>query len=99
MTSLTITKVEITESTAENERPKLRQLPENATLTKPLPDHDVRRAISDVVTRADVGYALDLITMVQLKARLAADTGERLTLDEFADALGWPDELAQLRSE
>lgn len=74
-----------------------RKLPENASLTTPLPTEEVRQAISDVVARADRGYALDLVTVLQIKARLSADTGERLSLEAFASQEGF--DLAELRSE
>ena len=41
------------------------------------------------------GDLYDLITVLQIKARTAEDTGERLTLDEFAGLEGF--DLAQLR--
>lgn len=72
-------------------------LPESATLTMPLPVREVAEAISNVVARADEDYALDLITMLQVKTRIAEDTGERVTLEEFAAEQGF--DLAQLRSE
>lgn len=75
------------------------QLPENATLTEPRPEEEIRRAILDVVARVDRDIALDLVTVLQVQIRMAHDTGERLTLDEFAEETGWADELAQLRSE
>lgn len=91
MTSLTIKAVEYGDAATE--------LPERTTLTMPLPERDVADAISNVVARADEDYALDLITMLQVKARIAEDKGERLSLDEFARLEGWGDDLAQLRSE
>jgi hypothetical protein len=92
VTNLEVTAVEFdsAESTA---------LPENASLTKPLPREEVRQAISDVVARADENYALDLITVLQIKTRITEDTGERLTLNQFAELEGWGDELTQLRAE
>lgn len=75
------------------------ELPETATLTQQLPAKEIAEAISNVVARADEDYALDLITMLQVRKRIAKDTGERLSLDEFAQEEGWGDELAQLRSE
>ena len=92
MTNPTIDDVEIAEHSPL-------QLPENATLTEPLSDDLIRRAISDVLARVDREYAFDLVTVLQIHARTARDTGERLTLDEFAEDTGWADELAQLRSE
>lgn len=74
-------------------------LAEKTTLTQPLSDAEVIGAIRGVVARVDRGYALDLVTVLQIQARTAADTGERLTLDEFARVEGWADELKQLRSE
>lgn len=90
MTSLRVTRVEF-------EAGEHATFPENATLTTPLSAEEIRQAISDVVARADRGYVLDLVTALQVKARIAEDTGERLTLHEFADQVGF--DLEQLRSE
>jgi hypothetical protein len=92
VTSLTVKTVEI-----EVGDDKGHALPENTTLTAPLSVDVIGRAIGDVVARADRGYALDVVTMLQIKARLSKDTGERLSLDEFASQEGF--DLAQLRSE
>ncbi len=71
--------------------------PANASVTKPLPENEVAQAISDVVARADEDYARDLVTVLQIKARQDEDTGERLSLAQFADEVGF--DLAQLRPE
>ncbi len=92
MTSLRVTTVEV-------DAGKGTPLPDNASLTAPLPSDEIRQAIGQVVARADRGTALDIVTVLQIKARITEDTGERLTLDEFADLEGWGDELAQLRAE
>jgi hypothetical protein len=75
------------------------RFPEGTTYTKALPQAEIARAISNVVARADRDYALDLVVVLQVRARMAEDTGERLTLDEFASLEGWEEDLAHLRSE
>jgi len=89
-----VTKVEI--ATGDEKAPR-RSLPENATLTVPRPRDEIVRAISQVVARADEDFAREMVTVLQVRARLASDTGERLTLAEFADQEGF--DLAQLRAE
>jgi hypothetical protein len=93
VTSLTITRVEITGEPDKTPR----ELPENATLTQPRSEREIRHAIGDVVARADAAYAIDLITMLQVKVRLAEGAGQRLSLVEFAQRAGY--DLAQLRAE
>jgi len=92
VTSLTVKTVEFT-----RDDDSTYGLPENATLTESLPDRDIADAISDVVARADQGYALDLVTVLQVRARIAEDTGERVSLLDFAAEHGF--DLAQLRAE
>lgn len=73
---------------------------ETTTLTIPLSAQTIGEAISEVVARADRAdreYALDLVTMLQVRARMNEDTGERISLDEFASREGF--DPAQLRSE
>lgn len=94
MTNLTIKAVEYV-----SEGGNAPELLETATVTQPLSAREIAEAISDVVARADETYALDVITMFQVKKRIAEDAGERVTLDDFAHEEGWGDELAQLRSE
>lgn len=69
---------------------------ETTTLTIPLSDREIGETISEVVARGDREYALDLITVLQIKTRLAEDTGERITLDEFARQEGF--DLDEFRS-
>lgn len=77
-------KIEEVEFVLEDAPPELPD-PATLTLTTPLPERDVRDAISYVVAAADQKYAVDLITVLQVRARLAEDTGDlllaRSTLD------------------
>jgi hypothetical protein len=66
------------------------------TLTQPLPEREIREAISNVLAKTNREYALDLVTMLQVKARIAGDTGERLSFARFADEVGI--DLEQLRA-
>ncbi len=92
MTGLTIKRVEYVGES-------LPVAPENVTWTEPATDEARRRRVSEVLARVDNGYALDLVVMLQMRARMAKDTGERLSLDDFAREEGWEDELNDLRSE
>jgi hypothetical protein len=90
-TILTVTEVEYSGSEPT------RALPYETSITESSSTQEIRRTISDVVARADEDYALDLVTALQIKTRLAQDTGKRLSLTEFAEREGF--DLAQLRSE
>jgi hypothetical protein len=92
MTILEITRLEVVGGEDEH-----RRLPENTSVTVSLSAQEIGHAISDVVARADRDYAIDLITALQLRVRLAEDTGERLSLAEFATQEGFS--LARLRAE
>jgi len=72
---------------------------DSTSLTQALPESVISAAISGVVARArsDRDYVLDMVTVLQIKARMAEDTGERLSFAEFADRVGF--DLAQLRAE
>lgn len=59
-----------------------REIPEDATLTTPLPDEVIRSAIAQVVRRSD-DLAVDLALAVEVRTRLARDTGERIPLAAF----------------
>lgn len=94
MTSLTVETVEV----VENDHGRV--LPETATITRPRPIEEIRQSIREVVDRADQAaeeYALDLVTALQVQARLAEDTGERISLEDFAVSEGF--DLSQLRAE
>jgi hypothetical protein len=90
VTTPTITKVEANEQRLWS--------PEATSLTEPRPATEISAAIESVVSRAhaDRDRDLDLITALQVRARLAEDTGERLSFAEFADQVGF--DLAQLRA-
>jgi hypothetical protein len=51
------------------------ELQETETITRPLPEETIGAAIAQVV-----GLAEDLAIAAQVRARIAEDTGERLTL-------------------
>lgn len=89
MTNLTETRIEI-EIAGDD-------LPANVTITQSSED-EIRESVRAVIAR-ERDQALDMVTALQIKARMTVDTGKRLTLDEFAAQTGWSDELAQLRSE
>ncbi len=67
--------------------------------TQPLPEAEIDATIERVVSdsRKLRDQIFDVVTVLQIKARLAADTGERLTHAEFADQVGF--DLEQLRDE
>ena len=70
---------------------------ETTTLTRPLSAREIGQAISAVVASGDRGFAIDLVTALQVRTRLAQDTGERVMLAEFAAREGF--DLDQLRAE
>lgn len=59
-------------------------LPLTASITDQLPEEEIRAAIADVVLRSDPEFATDMITALQVRARIAADSGERVSLRAFA---------------
>jgi len=72
---------------------------ELVTLTQPLSRDAIAHTVQKMLASVDRAYALDLVVMLQLSARIAEDTGERITLDDFAREEGWEDELNELRSQ
>ena len=92
MTTPTISRVEM-----EGGQPL--EVSDTTTLTQPLSDEQIRERILEVLSGSEREYAIDLVTALQLKRRIAEDTGERLTLDQFAEVGGWADDLERLRSE
>lgn len=67
---------------------KTPELPKTATVTGPLPDETVREEIRRVVEHAG-DLAEDLVIAVEVRKRIADDTGERLTLTELIEAQGF----------
>jgi len=57
---------------------------------------EIGEAVSGVLAASDRDYALELITVFQAQARVAEETGERLSFEEFADQVGI--DLAQPRA-
>jgi hypothetical protein len=64
---------------------------EETTLTQPRPAEEIAERIQMVVSdsRYKADEAFDVVTVLQIKARIAADSGERLSFEEFADEVGF----------
>ena len=86
----------ILEVTEVHEGGTERQLPSTSSFTQPLPPDQIASAIGEIVLRADEEYALEFVTVLQVKARLADDPGTRLSFEEFATEAGF--DLEQLRA-
>lgn len=71
MTRMTLTKLEVGSEA-------LRELPENVTVTEPLPEEAVREEIERVVDLAE-----DLALAVVIRTRIEQDTGERVPIADF----------------
>ena len=71
---------------------------ETTTLTQPRPSAEITERISRVVSdsRDEADMAFDVVTVLQIKARMIADTGERLSFEEFAEKVGF--DLPELRA-
>jgi hypothetical protein len=62
---------------------------ETSTVTEALPEDVVQMAIARVVLKSDRDLAEDLMIGVQVRERIAEDTGERLTLTSLIEAQGF----------
>jgi hypothetical protein len=63
-------------------------IPESATITEQLPEEEIRAAIAEVVANAEE-LVEDLVIAALVRARMAEDTGERLTLVELIREQGF----------
>jgi hypothetical protein len=72
-------------------------LPSTASVTEQLPESEIRAAIADIVLRSDREFAGEMVTSLQVRARLRDDSGERITLRDFALREGF--DLADLGLE
>lgn len=70
---------------------------DETTLTQPRPEAEITERVRQVVaeSRDKADATFDVVTVLQIKARMAADTGERLSFEEFADQVGF--DLPKLR--